>query len=65
MADSGPGIAPDALPHLFEPFFTTRDVVLGLGLSLCDSLATGMGGALSVAAAQPRGAVFTLSLPAA
>jgi C4-dicarboxylate-specific signal transduction histidine kinase len=65
VADSGPGIAPDALPHLFEPFFTTRDGGLGLGLSLCDSLATGMGGALSVAAAQPRGAVFTLSLPAA
>ena len=65
VADSGPGIAPDALPHLFEPFFTTRDGGLGLGLSLCDSLATGMGGALSVAPAQPRGAVFTLSLPAA
>lgn len=65
VADSGPGIASDALPHLFEPFFTTRDGGLGLGLSLCDSLATGMGGALSVAPAQPRGAVFTLSLPAA
>jgi C4-dicarboxylate-specific signal transduction histidine kinase len=64
VSDSGPGIAPEALPRLFEPFFTTRNGGLGLGLSLCESLATGMGGALTAGHAVPRGAAFTLRLPA-
>ena len=38
-ATSGPGIAPEVLPRIFEPFFTTREHGLGLGLSLCESLA--------------------------
>jgi signal transduction histidine kinase len=62
VRDSGPGIAPDALPHLFEPFFSTREGGLGLGLSLAESLALGMGGALSAANASPRGASFRLEL---
>jgi signal transduction histidine kinase len=65
IADSGPGIAPDVLPHLFEPFFTTRRDGLGLGLSLCESLAAGMGGRLQAAAHAPRGAEFRLALPLA
>ncbi|MEZ0308977.1 MAG: sensor histidine kinase [Ramlibacter sp.] len=65
VRDSGPGIAPDALPHLFEPFFTTRPDGLGLGLSLCESLAVGMGGRLQAAAHAPRGAEFQLALPLA
>ncbi len=65
IADSGPGIAADAMPHLFEPFFTTRRDGLGLGLSLCESLAAGMGGRLQAAAHSPRGAEFSLALPLA
>lgn len=65
VQDSGPGIAPEALPRLFEPFFTTREGGLGLGLSLCETLAAGMGGALSARNLAPRGAEFRLSLPAA
>jgi signal transduction histidine kinase len=65
VVDSGPGIAPDVLPHIFEPFYTTRKDGLGLGLSLCESLATGMAGRLSVSAVSPRGTRFSLQLPLA
>ncbi|MDZ4398575.1 sensor histidine kinase [Hydrogenophaga sp.] len=65
VADSGPGIAPEVLPRLFEPFFSTREGGLGLGLSLCETLASGMGGSLSAANAATGGAVFRLRLPLA
>ena len=65
VADTGPGIAPDVLPRLFEPFFTTRTGGLGLGLNLCETLAGGMGGQLAAAHHAPRGAAFRLSLPLA
>jgi len=63
IADSGPGIAADVLPRIFEPFFTTREAGLGLGLSLCETLASGLGGSLTAAHNTPRGAVFRLWLP--
>jgi signal transduction histidine kinase len=63
VRDSGPGIAPEALPRLFEPFFSTRSGGLGLGLSLCETLAAGMGGALSARNVAPHGAEFRLALP--
>lgn len=65
LQDNGPGLAPDVLPRIFEPFFTTREGGLGLGLSLCETLASGMGGALSAANRTPHGAEFCLSLPLA
>lgn len=67
VADNGPGIPLEVLPRVFEPFFTTREagVGLGLGLSLCETLASGMGGQLTAANQSPRGALFTLTLPLA
>lgn len=65
VADTGPGMAPEVLPRVFEPFFTTRTGGLGLGLSLCETLAGGMGGQLTAAHHTPRGAAFRLSLPLA
>lgn len=65
VTDNGRGFAPDALPHIFEPFFSTREGGLGLGLSLCESLAVGMGGSLAAEHESPRGARFTLRLPLA
>ncbi|HZY18841.1 MAG TPA: ATP-binding protein [Ramlibacter sp.] len=65
VADSGPGIAPELLPRIFDPFVSTREHGLGLGLSLCDSLASGMGGTLQALQRAPRGALFRLTLPAA
>ena len=64
ICDSGPGIAADVLPRIFEPFFTTRSGGLGLGLSLCESLAADMGGTLTATNAAQRGALFRLQ-PAA
>ena len=63
VADTGPGIAPEVLPRIFEPFFSTRTGGLGLGLSLCETLATHMGGALSATRNEAHGALFTLTLP--
>ena len=63
VSDSGPGIHPDLLGRIFEPFFSTRERGLGLGLSLCETLAMGMGGTLTASHHAPRGASFHLALP--
>ncbi|MBE2242322.1 MAG: GHKL domain-containing protein [Burkholderiaceae bacterium] len=65
LRDDGPGLAPQVLNHLFEPFSSTRADGLGLGLSLCHSLAMAMGGTLSAQNVQPHGAEFRLELPLA
>lgn len=65
IADGGPGIPTEALPRLFEPFFSTREGGLGLGLSLCETLATSMGGRLGATNLASGGAEFCLSLPLA
>ncbi|MFP5443177.1 MAG: sensor histidine kinase, partial [Betaproteobacteria bacterium] len=71
VRDHGPGIPPEARQRLFEPFYTTRTGGLGLGLTLCDSLAQAMGAQLALApeatapAQDLRGAEFVLTLPTA
>jgi C4-dicarboxylate-specific signal transduction histidine kinase len=65
VRDHGAGIAAEDLPRLFEPFFTTRATGLGLGLSLCESLAQRMHGTLDARNVAPRGAEFRLGLPLA
>ncbi|HKE16784.1 MAG TPA: HAMP domain-containing sensor histidine kinase [Kofleriaceae bacterium] len=73
IADRGPGIARDELPHLFEPFFRGRDAAaggvpgVGLGLALVHQIALAHGGRVSAANRDgpERGATFTLHLPAA
>ena len=67
VADSGPGIAADVLPHIFEPFFSTRESrfgqYAGLGLTVARSLAHGHGCELIAANGKDGGAVFSLRLP--
>jgi signal transduction histidine kinase len=63
LRDGGRGLAPEVLDRLFEPFNSTRADGLGLGLSLCHSLATAMSGSLSAQNVLPHGAEFTLELP--
>ncbi|HSW18278.1 MAG TPA: ATP-binding protein [Ramlibacter sp.] len=65
VTDTGLGIPTEAMPHLFEPFFSTRQGGLGLGLSLCETLAGELGGRLEAAHHTPRGAQFRLTLPLA
>ncbi len=65
VTDSGTGMTDEVLARIFEPFFTTREAGLGLGLSLCETLATGMGGSLKAGQHAPRGAEFRLALPLA
>ena len=65
VRDTGPGFPPGAMEHLFEPFFTTREGGLGLGLSLCESLAAGMGGTLAARNHAEGGAELTLTRPRA
>ena len=63
VRDSGPGLAPAALEHLFKAFHTTKPNGLGLGLSICRSIVESHGGRLWASANAPRGAVFQFTLP--
>jgi PAS domain S-box-containing protein len=63
--DSGPGIDPEHLQRVFEPFYTTKDSGVGMGLSICRSIIDAHGGRLWADVNQPRGAVFQYILPRA
>jgi PAS domain S-box-containing protein len=63
VRDSGPGLPPVDVKRLFDPFYTTKESGLGMGLSICRSIAEAHGGRLKVSANQPHGAVFQLVLP--
>jgi signal transduction histidine kinase len=64
VADSGPGIAPEDLPHLFEPYFSRKEGGLGLGLAMVKRIVEEHGGRVE-AENRPdgAGAVFRLALP--
>ncbi len=64
VTDDGPGIEADVMPHLFEPFFTTRPQGTGLGLAVVQDVARSHGGDVRAESLR-RGARFTLRLPAA
>ena len=66
VADTGPGIARDVLPRIFEPRFTTRPGRggQGLGLPAVRDLAHAHGGFVTVESVEGQGAVFEISLPA-
>jgi C4-dicarboxylate-specific signal transduction histidine kinase len=64
VRDSGPGLAPEALEHIFQPFLTTKPEGLGLGLPICCSIIERHGGRLWASANVPRGAIFQFTLPA-
>jgi PAS domain S-box-containing protein len=63
VEDSGIGIDPQNLDRIFDAFFTTKSQGMGMGLSICRSIVESHDGRLSVAAAQPHGSIFHVSLP--
>ncbi|KZE35230.1 phospho-acceptor domain-containing protein [Crenobacter luteus] len=63
VTDRGPGIPPEVLPRLFEPFFTTRQTGMGLGLSICETLIGEMGGVIAADNRAVGGARFVVTLP--
>jgi signal transduction histidine kinase len=64
VQDTGPGISPEALSRLFEPFYTTKANGMGMGLVICRSIIEIHGGRLWATACQPHGALFQFIIPA-
>ena len=64
VRDTGPGLRPESLPRLFEPFYTTKPDGMGMGLSICRSIVEAHGGRLWATSCEPRGALFQFTIPA-
>ena len=62
VADTGSGIAPDALEHIFEPYFSTKETGIGLGLALTKKLIEDHGGQIAVNSEVGTGTTFTVIL---
>lgn len=65
IADTGPGIAPEHLDRIFEPYFTTKEGGTGLGLALARKIAQEHGGEIRAENRPGGGALFTVRLPLA
>jgi len=65
LLDDGPGIPPDILPNIFDPFYTTKRPGrgTGLGLSICKAILREHNGNVEAASGPGGGAVFTVTLP--
>ncbi|MGY8665693.1 ATP-binding protein [Bradyrhizobium sp. UFLA05-109] len=64
VRDTGPGLSPENLPRLFDPFYTTKAGGVGMGLAICRSIIEAHGGRLWATACEPRGALFQFEIPA-
>ena len=64
VTDSGPGIAPEIRPRLFQPFQTTKSSGFGLGLAICSDILANVRATISVDPGAPgRGATFRVIFP--
>lgn len=64
FADDGPGLSKEARRHLFEPFYTTKQQGMGMGLPFCRSIVESHGGRLWADDRPSGGAIFRFTLPA-
>ncbi len=65
VRDTGAGIDDSVMPRIFDPFFTTKPIGggAGLGLSICHTIVTGMGGEITVMSKPGHGTTFRVMLP--
>jgi two-component system sensor kinase FixL len=63
VADNGPGVAPELVERLFEPFVTTKANGMGMGLSVCRRLIEAHGGTIEAESVRGAGARFSFRLP--
>ncbi|MCB8814316.1 two-component system sensor histidine kinase NtrB [Desulfosporosinus shakirovi] len=63
VSDEGPGILPDALPYIYDPFFTTKETGTGLGLSVVHRILDHHGGKISIANRSEGGVRVEILLP--
>ncbi|MFN8454415.1 MAG: response regulator [Anaerolineae bacterium] len=63
IADTGPGIPPEARRHIFEPFFTTKTKGTGLGLTVARRILEEHGGSINIDETISRGTCFIIKLP--
>lgn len=64
ITDNGPGMTPDVVRRIFDPYFTTRTDGSGLGLSICFSIIRRHGGFLEARSEPGKGASFIIYIPA-
>ena len=63
VRDRGIGITAEDMPHIFDPYFTTRRAGTGLGLPISKNIIEGLGGTLSIASRRGEGTEIRIDLP--
>jgi signal transduction histidine kinase len=63
FSDQGSGISPDDISKIFQPYFTTKDVGIGLGLAITERIIKEHDGTIEVASTVGSGTTITVSLP--
>lgn len=65
IRDTGAGIEPENLPHIFDPFYTTRSSGTGLGLAIVKTIIDSHHGTIAVDSEPGKGTILTVTLPSA
>jgi signal transduction histidine kinase len=63
ISDTGPGIRPEDVKHIFEPFFSRKNKGMGVGLFLTRKIIEAHGGCIRLFSSRKKGTVFAITLP--